>query len=456
MRENTLALDTPTKEIMANKITIIDSICGSGKTTWTINYFNNAWEQDQKDLFDGKPSAERRFLYIAPFLEEADRVSRACPDLRFKDPQPLHGRKLWHLEKLIENNESICTTHSLFTMLSRDIYDLLKERNYQLVIDETIGVVDVFKALTEADRNDLFGTGRLYVGERGRVCWDHARYPELYKGRFEDVMRLADNGNLIAHGTDRKTGLPNVLIWEFPAPFLACFSEVVICTYLFEGSPMSAYLRAEGLSFNMKAVRDGQLVEWIDPEREASKKAELRSLVTIYEGAMNRIGDNQERSKPLSSRWFDRGKKHTPEVLKNLRSSAIRFFEHISKTPSRLNGWTTFKKVSGDLKGPRYGRGFLPVNCKATNKYRDKTAMAYLANIFYNPTLKGFFTERGIPIYDDLHALSELVQWVFRSAIRDSKPIHLFIPSQRMRELFKKWLNADDTAALIKSYSAQA
>ena len=40
-----------------------------------------------------------------------------------------------------------------------------------------------------------------------------------------------------------------------------------------------------------------------------------------------------------------------------------------------------------------------------------------------------------------LLALSEMLQWVWRSAIRDDKPINLYIPSRRMRELLIDWIN---------------
>lgn len=44
-------------------------------------------------------------------------------------------------------------------------------------------------------------------------------------------------------------------------------------------------------------------------------------------------------------------------------------------------------------------------------------------------------------MYEDDYALSEMIQWVWRSAIRDGKEIWVYIPSRRMRELFQNWLN---------------
>jgi hypothetical protein len=57
------------------------------------------------------------------------------------------------------------------------------------------------------------------------------------------------------------------------------------------------------------------------------------------------------------------------------------------------------------------------------------------------PIVKTFIESRGVAVNQDQYALSALVQWIFRSAIRDGKPITLYIPSERMRGLLMDWLN---------------
>ena len=42
---------------------------------------------------------------------------------------------------------------------------------------------------------------------------------------------------------------------------------------------------------------------------------------------------------------------------------------------------------------------------------------------------------------EDLYSLSELIQWIYRSRIRNGEKINLYIPSKRMRELLIDWLN---------------
>ena len=38
----------------------------------------------------------------------------------------------------------------------------------------------------------------------------------------------------------------------------------------------------------------------------------------------------------------------------------------------------------------------------------------------------------------------KLIQFIYRSAIRDGKPIIVYVPSKRMRELLKDWINKKD------------
>ena len=40
---------------------------------------------------------------------------------------------------------------------------------------------------------------------------------------------------------------------------------------------------------------------------------------------------------------------------------------------------------------------------------------------------------------DDIYALSEMLQWIWRSRIRNGLSITVYIPSIRMRELLGEW-----------------
>ena len=56
-------------------IKVIDSIMGSGKTTYIIDQLNN--EKDRS----------KRFLIVTPYLKEIERLDKEIPRLSFKSPK---------------------------------------------------------------------------------------------------------------------------------------------------------------------------------------------------------------------------------------------------------------------------------------------------------------------------------------------------------------------------------
>ena len=155
---------------------------------------------------------------------------------------------------------------------------------------------------------------------------------------------------------------------------------------------------------------------------------------------MNEVGQEVPGKHPLSSTWYKKKKKASPEDLKHLKSSTINFFERVTRTPSKFNGWTAYSDVKPALSGKGYARGWIANNARATNNFIDKKAMAYLCNWFYHPVIKRYFEERGVKVNEDAYALSCMIQWLWRSQIRCLKRIHVFVPSERMRGLLKDWL----------------
>ena len=84
---------------------------------------------------------------------------------------------------------------------------------------------------------------------------------------------------------------------------------------------------------------------------------------------------------------------------------------------------------------------FISHNVRATNKYIDTCNLVYLINRNYNPVIKRWLISKGIDVNQDIYALAEMIQWVFRSSVRKKEGIRLYVPSKRMRELFQNWIN---------------
>ena len=119
----------------------------------------------------------------------------------------------------------------------------------------------------------------------------------------------------------------------------------------------------------------------------------------------------------------------------------MNYFINKRKTKTSDNLWTTFKDYKSLLNGKGYGRGYVALNKRASNEYAQKTSVVYPVNRYINPGIKNFFLKHDVDVNEDGFALSEMLQFIWRSAIRKGEEIYVYIPSVRMRNLLKQWIN---------------
>ncbi len=392
---------------------ILDAGCGIGKTTAMINKIN----EDNKN----------KYLYITPLLTEVKRIKESCPNKNFKYPEA-KSTKLMDIVKLFEKGENIVSTHALFKKFNEQILDIAKFNNYILIMDE---VADVMSEL-EISKNDINTIIKEYVeiDEFNNLKW----WAEEYEGKFEEYKNIIDMGGVIAHSSVKGDIIS--LVWFYPIKIFESFKEVYVLTYMFEGQTQKSYYEYYNVKFKYLYVKDFK----ITTEPQIYDYTETKSLIKVCQSQkLNKIGNDNNA---LSVSWFERNKDGS--LIKELKKDMVNFFRSTAKTPSKENLWTTFKEYENILKGKGCMSGFAPINMRATNDYKHTTAVAYMANRYLKPTMKHFFEGYGIEVNEDVFALSELIQFVFRSSIRDKKPIDVFIPSKRMRTLFINWLNKKD------------
>lgn len=394
---------------------VVDAGCGVGKTTAMINYIN----QDKDN---------NKFLYITPFLTEVERVKNACKDKNFQEPAEL-PTKTEDLLRLVEKGYNIVSTHALFKKLTDKVLDLTQFNDYILIIDEAADVLEEID-ITKNDLKTII-TEYTTIDDNNTVHWNE--WNNDYEGRFEDYKNMIQMGGVKAHRSD--TGEVVSLVWAFPISIFESFKEVYILTYMFNGQ--KAYYEYNKVDIIKLYVKDFQLTT----EPQVYNYEEQKKLITVIEDEkLNAIGNNRGS---LSMSWFSRNAKTA--LMKQLQNNINNFFKNIVKgTPINQKLWTTFKEYSEVVKGKGYTNAFVPINIRATNDYKESTAVAYIANRYMKPTLKHFFEVSGIEVDEDTYALSELIQFIYRSAIRDGKPITVYIPSKRMRELFINWINKKD------------
>lgn len=420
-------------------ITVIDSIMGSGKTNAIINMMNDAYTNYLGQSFVHPEIEPPRFIFVTPLLSEAERIAEACPELHFRLPKEIRT-KYRHLQELISEGHNIATTHALFESITTDTLLSIREKGYVVIIDEAMECVRIFDGLTKHDHAMLVKRGIIFVDEQtGRLRWTDTDTDE-YRGRLSDIKSLCDNGNLFMHRN-------KTILWTLPRDFFRMLSDAYVLTYMFEGQPMAAYLKAEGIDYRLLTIHEGEIKDWHLFSDELEHKIGLRRLINIHRGSSNTIGASSRKEQALSSSWY---KRQHDEVFKRIRATVQNWFKKHAQTEARLNAWTTYKEYRPKLTGAGYAKGFIPCNAKATNDHRQRASLAFLCNIHYNPYIAGYFEDQGIALHGDLFALSEMLQWIWRSRIRDGLPINLLLPSERMRGLLDEWLDCASVADMIQ------
>lgn len=409
-------------------IKICDAIMGAGKSSAAINYMN--------------AHPERRFIYITPFLGEAARIRQACPDLHFREPSnklsEYDYKKFKHINALIQNGENITSTHSLFTRFSTDMIGVIREHGYTLIIDEDLNCLQKCDVLLADDLADQVALGRA-KRENGFITFQNY---ENYHGAFRGIMDAAEDRELVDMYTGGDNGYVDLYYWVYPKRILEAFSEVFVLTYMFDAQTIKWYFDMEGLPYEyIHTAFDGENYTFTDGE--AYVPAYVRNIKEKIhiEGTkrMNRVGDEKYA---LSATWYQKQGENGDGVVQ-LSKNLCNYYRHMVKTiPTSDRMWTTFESAKSLLRGKGYMRSDTSFNLRATNELRNKRALAYCVNVFMNPFEKNYLVSRGVQVDEDAYALSSMVQWIWRSAIRDGGEIWLYIPSSRMRELLIGWMDS--------------
>ncbi|WP_249931495.1 DEAD/DEAH box helicase family protein [Rossellomorea marisflavi] len=409
------------------KITIIDSIMGSGKTSWAIQHMNRS------------PN-NKKFIYITPFLNEVERVLSSSVR-KFAQPENKKGgTKLESLKELIYKREDIVSTHALFQRMDNELIELIEMQGYTLILDEVMNVIDQ----VNISKNDLqllltartkTGDPAISIDNKGFVQWNDKEYKD---GNFEHIRNLANSNNLMVYD-----GI--AMYWMFPVSAFKGFEEVYVLTYMFNGQIQRYYYDLFNLDYNFQAVSfindSYELVPYIPLQQE--NRVHLKNLIQIYYSQptdrfdINKIG---EKTSAFSKSQLTKltGNKMQQKLLKD---HGFNFYYNKMKVPSNEVMWTTFLAFEKNICPKNLKKQFVEVTARATNDYADKSTCIYFANRYMNPITKQFFNSKGVKVDEDLFALSELLQWVFRSRVRKGKPINIYIPSNRMRTLLEKYLN---------------
>lgn len=384
----------------------LDAPMGAGKSTAIINTVK---------------TKQQKYLIVVPYLTEVDRI---CESTSCIAPLGKEDTKQAELLELAGTGKNICITHKLFSDIA-SFHTLKALAGYSLIIDEeptTISVLDYPKGFTHNDVDILIKAGHIGVAKdthslyaiKDNHCKGVLATLYNYLGALLVTNDIYMSGSTFIH-------IKKLSTWEY-------FKDITICSYRMENSILSAYCKLNNIAIQYQHIENGAIADgYLD-----KKPANLYRLQCYTP---------QKLACSCSVHWYQT---HTEDV-KTLVSSFIKWRErHIPAEYRKGYYWTTYKAFQ-DLIAKTTKKiaqkKFLSCTKKATNDYRNCHVVGVFIQRFLNVPISQFLSSNGVQINEKEYALSELLQFIWRSNMRveNATPVFVFIGSKGLYDNFIQW-----------------
>lgn len=429
-------------------IKVCDAIMGSGKTSAAIQYMNS--------------HSDRRFIYVTPRLSEASRITNACPGLRFAEPDG--GRpaqtKLNDWKHLMHQHRNVAISHVLFTLADDVVCQLVQQYHYSLIIDEVVNVLSDSQ-ITTRDVQTMIGNQLAQTDQNHIVQVTQDVQAGDHSSVFQSLFHYAKSHKLLL--------LPGgkYYNWVVTPDLLLAAQEVIIMTYKFEYSAMARLLHMHGLTYDRLYVNtDGAGRYWFTDQLlylPAYTQHVSDMIHIVDDPKLNLIGEPRSA---LSKSWWEREYKHytsvcectghdhknNPVYADTAESRATLFYKAKSalysylrykykSTGAQQKLWGCYAFMDKPLRRDGLAKSYLVFNASAMNEYGNRHILAYMVNTFMPREVLRFYREIGYPGTDEEFAITNMLQWIWRSAIRNGQPVELYLPSARMRRILQNWMH---------------
>jgi hypothetical protein len=428
------------------QIEVLESLPGNGKSHSTLRYIEAAALAD----------SNVRWIYCTEYLDEIDRRTAENPEAVALWRTPSDGEKASSFIELLREPkvQLIAITHALLLSVSRDyeVNRLLKDRGYNLFLDETLELISAYGGCSLGDFKVAETKGWFTVNDPyGKVTWVEDDVARINATSFDRLAKDSKRGVVFCATSGDWTSMVQI---ERETIFTQ-FSRVVVATYQVEHTLFDAYLAMKGIKrIPCKDITCGRNVT----------KATVDSRITFCHKH-----DRKFANKTISSTWWD--ERATSEDFK-LVSNAIRSVGDLhgckgnahllgftvpgNKIGAARNAKTVYPKgyphtvcyVEADTEGNLKSTGvtdkaastYIPCNARASNAYANKTVMVHAFDRYPAQIVARFLDIHSVVYSREVFALNEMLQWLFRSAIRNGESITVAVLSKRMRGLLKAWL----------------
>lgn len=285
------------------KITILDGMMGTGKSTGIIRMLNERADAGQQH--------EKPVILIVPYIPEQKRFKKACPGTAFEMPKDKGGGMRAGLERLLLDGKNIVTTHALlFKQWRPKTVELIRRGGYEIIEDEDTSCLKPLK-ITKTTIKELMDLKNIKINpDTKRIVWDHFKTDDEngdYHGAKEhkNVRNACMTGAVYMYG-DWVDKSP-FCVWEFPHEFFSAARKYTILTYRFESSELAAYFRTHDIDYDV--------VEF-EKEIGLQKRRDIKSLVTV-ESFTGKAGDLVKGNNSMSMSWFERLNKKDAATIRN-------------------------------------------------------------------------------------------------------------------------------------------
>jgi hypothetical protein len=397
-------------------IRVIDEPCGYGKTSRVI---------EELKIARDTPYPNDPVIIVVPVLSEIARFQDQLGKDWLQEPLEVDGaNKTDALISLLMNKSNIITTHSLYQGIRR-FENLLDP--YHVIVDEAPTAVrqlpvhfgpGLFKNLLHHKQYITIDPVTSLIRPTSQWVVDKRDYEfgdDLHIKKFMDEVDFND-----VYFVD---GIYCVM--PIPDAFFTKPKTLTILTFLFEGTQLHHWLLKRGFSFQHL---------W-DPSELAQFKAEmsqniyLRLTTAPVKAGFENMNDKNGNLRKKVGNWAKNQMKVLRRIDSTLNVDRVLVASHKDawhgqelNKQAKVSNSTCLKKTSG-LGAAQY----TSLITRGTNKFKELDVLFLLGKVNLHPSLAKFLGMTSKQA-KDRHTLTELVQLIYRTAIRDRCPIYLLTP----------------------------
>lgn len=417
-------------------ISIIDRPCGFGKSTDLIAYLLALKNNNIKE----------KILLVVPELGEVERFINALGSDYFKEPivksewvkEGLAASKTGALIDLLSRGCNVVITHALYERIRLFEHYL---NDYCVIIDE---VPTVAKQVATAFGSGVFNnllyekqyisidpTTKLITATAKWLTdqWQYLEGTDNDITKFMEKIQSADVFNI--KGT--------FCLMPLPDAFFTKPKSLTIITFLFEGTQLEHYMIKRGYSYYIQS----------DPDELVQFKWLMNfNLNVCKKTAKIKAGYEAMTSKPIMNR------KKVGNFIKNtiqeLNKNGLGFTQDMILVAASKDAWfgkeenpnSKVSNASSLMKLTRLSNApYTGMVTRGTNRFKDRNILILMGKVNLHPDISEYL-EMKTKKAKERHTLSELVQLIYRTAIRDQKETFLISADPDNIRILKEFISS--------------